>query len=48
MKNKKWYETNIKETMVEYNELEQTTVNFVDDSNSVITFEDPNKINFGI
>ena len=46
MKNKKWMKENLNQNVVEYTEVEHTTVNFVDDSNSIISFKDSTEMNY--
>ena len=48
MKNQKWMRENLKLDVEKYTEVEHTTVNFVDDSNSIVTFKDSTEINYYI
>ena len=43
MKNNEWMRKNMKKEPKEFKDLEHTTVNFIDDSNSVISFGDANE-----
>ena len=43
-----WMEKNLKETPTNYTEIDHDTVNFVDDSNSVIAFKNPDEVTFNI
>ena len=40
-----WTTKNLKEDITKYNDIEHNTINFVDDSNSVVAFSDPDEIN---
>ena len=45
MKDKEWLETKLKVKYEKYKEVEHETTNFVDDGNSMISFEDENEAN---
>ena len=46
MQEKEWYQKNMKENPTKYDNVEHATINFVDDSNSIITFNDSDEINY--
>ena len=48
LEDKKWMEQNFKEGITQYDEIRHITVNYVDDSNSIIVFKDPTNANYYI
>ena len=46
MKNKKWMRENMKQDVTEYTDIEHTTINFVDDSSSIVSFKESDEMNY--
>ena len=46
LRDKEWVEKNLEEDVTKFNKIEHTTKNFIDNSNSIIEFDDPTDANY--
>ena len=46
MKNKKWMKENMKQEVTAYTEVDHTTINFVDNSSSIVSLKESDQMNY--